>query len=153
MQHRGSSSEWTLQVSSSRIKLKSVPVFIFKHGSVSAWEFLFLPLISSNLDHFLRARILSHKMRTTSFFHMPAACPIVRRLKYVFDSITRSPLWLSIFLSLRNPLLQRCRKRNRFIYFSWSGYERGLFSWTSLPLLRKCVRSSAEDEVRHSTDL
>lgn len=61
-------SEWTLQVSSSRIQLDSDLVFIFERGSVSAWEFLPLLLISSNLDHSLRAKIPSHRMRITSFF-------------------------------------------------------------------------------------
>lgn len=41
----------------SSVSVDSISVFIFERGSVSSWEFLFLPLASLNLDHFLHTKI------------------------------------------------------------------------------------------------
>lgn len=118
-------------------------------SSVSAWEVLSLPLISSNLDHFLRAK-------PRFFFFTRLQCVLL----YVGWNTCLTQLHAHLceeaffsFLFCVIPCFRDAEKGNWFIYFSWSGYERGLFSLTSLPLLRKCVRCSAEDEVRHSADL
>lgn len=41
----------------SSVSVDSISVFIFERGSVSSREFLFLPLASLNLDHFLHTEI------------------------------------------------------------------------------------------------
>lgn len=105
------------------------------------------------LDHFPCAKIPSHNARIASFFFStclhctPHPTPTERRLEFIFDSITRSPND-EAFSCFRD-----AEKETDSFLFSWSGCERGLVCSTSLPLLRKCVRSSAEDEMRHGADL
>lgn len=88
----------------------SVSVFIFEHGSVSSWEFLFLLLASSNLDHSLHTKIIVAFLAPSSpdthtHTHMPAytmsnlihavpaVCHIVRRFEM--------NVWLNYTLTLR----------------------------------------------------